>query len=75
MKKTRNRVVQPQGRLTTRTRELLNASDLPYISIYKETLIQPAWLTTFANGRIPDPSVNTIEALYNFLSDKPLIVE
>ena len=71
----RNRVKHPQGLLITRTRELLNESRLYYSEIHEATQIQPAWLTAFATSRIADPSVNTIEVLYNFLSDKPLVVE
>ncbi len=68
----RVRVKQPQGRLVTRTRELLKACERPYIEIYGETKIQPSWLTAFASDRIPDPSVNKIETLYCFLTGSQL---
>lgn len=72
MKRTKNRVKHPQGRLVTRTRELLLATEILYLDIYKETHIPPPWLSQFAHDRIPDPGVNKIETLYTFLTGQPL---
>lgn len=70
----RNRIKHPQGVLMRRTRELLNEAKTPYIEIYRDTGIQPSWLTLFAADRIPDPSVNTVERLYTHLNGGPLVI-
>lgn len=42
--------------------------------IAEATGLPEAWLKVFAQGRIQDPSVNRVETLYNYLSEKPLDV-
>lgn len=42
--------------------------------IAKGADVPEPWLKTFAAGRIPDPSVNRVEVLYNYLNGKPLNV-
>lgn len=72
---TQNRTYHEPSQLMLRTRELLNTTDKRQFEIYKDTGIQPNWLSRFAAGGIPDPSVNRIEALYNYLSGSTLTVE
>lgn len=43
-------------------------------AIAEATELPEAWLKVFAQGRIYDPSVNRVETLYNYLSEKPLDV-
>lgn len=57
-----------------RTLELLAATSKTQLEIYKHTDIAPNWVYMFVNGQIPDPSVNRIEVLYNYLSETPLEV-
>lgn len=42
--------------------------------IADDTGVPEGWLKIFAQGRIEDPSVNRIETIYNYLSDKTLKV-
>jgi hypothetical protein len=42
--------------------------------IEKATEIPEGWLKRFSCNKIADPSVNRIETLYNYLSDKKLKV-
>jgi len=72
--KPRNRVKFPQSVFMRRTRELLVATNTPYIEICKITNISPHWLSLFANDQIPDPSVNRVEVLYNYLNGAPLVI-
>ena len=74
-RKSTSRLTHKVGVLHTRTRELLAASTVPRLEIYKATDIPPNWLWAFENGHVPDPSVNRVECLYNFLSSTPLEVK
>lgn len=63
-----------QGTLLQKTRELLRECPLSYLDIYKATDLNPNWLTGIASGRIVDPSVNRVQALYEFLKGETLTV-
>lgn len=63
---------QDEGELARRTRELLKASEQPYPDIFRATNIPENWLSRFAAGRVDDPSVNRVEALYRHLSGRQL---
>ena len=69
------RIRHPESALMQRTRELLRTTDKKQFEIYDATGIQPNWLTRFSTGGIPDPGVNRIEVLYNYLSGTTLTVE
>jgi len=56
----------------TRTRELLKATDHTALAIYDATGVSPDWQARFTAGRINDPGVNRVEALYTFLTGKSL---
>lgn len=58
--------------LLARTRKLLRESDQSHLQIYKATGLTPFWLSSIATGKVADPSVNRIQALYEFLSGKEL---
>ena len=60
--------------LLARTRDLLQNTEQTYLDIYKATGFPPNWLTGVATGRINDPSVNRIQALYEYLQGKALTV-
>lgn len=72
---TQNRTYHQPSQLMLRTMQLLQTTDKRQHEIYRDTGIQPNWLSRFATGGIPDPSVNRIEALYNYLSGTTLEVE
>lgn len=62
------------GSLYSRTLELLHASGKSLPLIYKETDIPFYWLRKFSSGTIPDPSVNRVQRLYEYLVGKKLEV-
>lgn len=62
----------PESVLMRRTRDLLKATTKTQLDIFGDTGISPNWLTLFGTGRIPDPSVNRVEVLYNYLNGRPL---
>lgn len=61
-----------QGSLLRKTRELLNETKMSYLDIFKATGLPPNWLTGIATGKINDPSVNRVQALYECLRGKAL---
>jgi hypothetical protein len=63
-----------EGTLLARTRDLLRNTGESYLAIYKHTGLKPNWLSLLATGAIPDPSVNKVQALYEYLSAKKLPV-
>lgn len=60
------------GTLLTRTRDMLNACPEDYLTINKATGCSPWWLSNFKRGLLPDPSVNRVQKLYEYLSGQPL---
>lgn len=64
-----------ESALMRRTRELLRTTAKTQLDIFGDTGISPNWLTLFGTGRILNPSVNRVEALYNYLRGAPLEVE
>lgn len=63
---------KPEGTLLARTRELLQRSEESYLSIYDATGLNPNWLSLLCAGRIPDPSVNKVQKLYEHLNQSAL---
>lgn len=59
--------------LLARTRELLTTTQETYLTIYARTGLHPNWLSGIASRRIRDPSVNRIQALYEYLTAQELI--
>ena len=68
--------MEDTGTLFQRTHRLLHERDatLSLMDIYDATGISFHWLTKFAAGKITDPSVNTVQRLYEYLAKKPLKV-
>jgi hypothetical protein len=56
-----------EGTLLARVRALLDSTDTPKLLIYTATGIAPNQLWQIQSGKTKDPSVNTIELLYDFL--------
>lgn len=69
---SKSRLSHPTSILMTRTQELIRDTNITYLDIYTATGVSPHWLTLFVNNKIPDPSVNRVEALYVFLNKGPL---
>ena len=67
-------MVEPK--LRDRALELLanRPRDMTLKHIADTTGLPEAWLKLFARDKIADPSVNRVETLYNYLSEKPLDV-
>lgn len=59
--------------LLDRTQELLKDTKKTLPSIYRDTGINFYWLRKFKSGKIKDPSVNTVQKLYEYLSGKNLL--
>lgn len=56
--------------LLERTRELLEAADATSLAEIAREIGEPVrydWLKRFAAGEIPDPSVNRVQALHDYL--------
>lgn len=62
----------PRGTLHQRTIDLIKESDLTFIQIYEATGISFYWIRKFANGMVPNPSVNRVQELYEFLKGEEL---
>lgn len=60
------------GSLHQRTLELLRQSGKSLPILYKETGIPFFWLRKFSSGVIKNPSVNRVQALYEYLSSTKL---
>lgn len=65
--------------LMEKTRELLRASERSLPEIYADLRsegidISYFWLRKFSSGSVRDPSVNKVQALYEFLSGTTLTV-
>jgi hypothetical protein len=62
------------GTLHRRTLELLNSSTHTLIQIHDLTQLPYHWLRKFKAGEIGNPSVNLVQALYEFLHGEQLRV-
>lgn len=61
-----------EGNFLRKVRELLETTTIPTLEIYKATGVAPNQQWAIKRGRTRNPNVNTIEALYVFLSGKEL---
>lgn len=61
--------------LLTKTLELLENCDLPLAEIAKESNLGYEWLKKLKGGTIPDPSVNRIQTLHDFLVQRAAATE
>lgn len=63
--------------LQARTYDLLinRARTLTIEKISEATGISASWLAKFSTGNVKDPSVNTVETLYVFLTGTPLSLD
>lgn len=59
--------------LMEETRKLLKDSQKSLPTIYTETGINFYWLRKFKSGQFKDPSVNTVQKLYEYLTGRPLL--
>jgi hypothetical protein len=60
--------------LYNKTLELIQnrSVKLKLVQIAKDTGLSESWLQAFSYGDIPDPSVNKIQKLYEYLTKNPL---
>lgn len=63
-----------RGTLHSVTLKLLKEHQLSLPEIYKETSLPYYWLKKFSSEEIQDPSVNRVQALYEFLAARKLKV-
>ena len=63
---------EQQGSLLLQTRALLQTCNMRYLDIYRATGLSPNWLTGIATGKITNPSVNRVQALYEYLKGDKL---
>ena len=59
--------------LYTKTRELIKEDKLTLEMIGQATGVPYYWLTKFSAGEIPNPAVNRIQYLYEFLSKSKIV--
>lgn len=64
---------QQEGTLLTRTRALLQQAPTSYLGIYHATGLTPNWLSLLAASKLPNPSVNKVQKLYEHLTGKSLV--
>lgn len=64
------------GTLMLRTQQLIKerGEEITLLKIYDDLDIPPGWVQKFVTGKFPNPSVNRVQKLYEYLSGKPLIV-
>lgn len=67
------------GTLHERTLQLLEQNQVngerhTMLQIYDATGVKPDWIRKFRTGRMPNPSVNRVQALYEFLAGRTLAV-
>ena len=62
------------GSLVLKTRELLNESKESYHTISMKTNLPSTWLKQFAQRNSDNPTCNRVQALYEYLTGKPLKV-
>lgn len=62
-----------RGTLHLRTIEMLKASEQSPLQIYAATGITPAWLAAFRQDKMKQPSVNRVQALYEFLTGQKIL--
>lgn len=60
--------------LMRHTQDLLHADLRNMREIARDAQIPYDWLRSFSCDRLPNPSVNRVQALYEFLTRKPLKV-
>ena len=65
---------ETNGTLVLKTRELLIASPQSSFAISLATGIQVDWIRQFRINRFPNPGVNRVQRLYEFLAGKKLDV-
>lgn len=64
-----------EGTLMTATKQLIkNRGEVTLLKIYDDLGIPPGWVQKLMDGTFRNPSVNRIQALYEYLSGKKLIV-
>lgn len=61
-----------EGSLLRKVRELLNETQIPALEIFRHTGVAPNQQWAIKRAGTKNPSVNTIETLYVFLSGKEL---
>lgn len=61
-----------EGSLLRKVRELLEQTTTPALEIYRATGVAPNQQWAIKRGGTKNPSVNTIETLYTFLTGREL---
>ena len=61
-----------QGSLLIKTKELLDSSGISAQDLYAETGLPFHWIRSMQQGKSPDPSVNRIQYLYEYLTENKL---
>jgi predicted transcriptional regulator len=58
--------------LVERTRSLLRGAprELTYTAMAKATGVSVAWISRFADDKIPNPGVNQVQAIFDYLSGR-----
>lgn len=64
-----------EGTLMAETKRLIKVrGDITLLQIYDDLAIPPGWVQKFTAGSFKNPSVNRVQALYEYLSGKPLAI-
>ena len=66
---------EEKGTLMTKTIELLKADKRSLFEISQKSAIKFYWLKKFSQGEFTNPSVNRVQALYEFLTEQQLTLQ
>lgn len=72
MARKNRRLAPGEGALLAKVRAMLGSTEHTALDIFQATNIAPNQQWAIQSGKTRAPSVNTVEALYVFLADKPL---
>lgn len=65
-----------ESELRDKTIELIKSRSvqITYETIAEKTGLSVRWVEEFANGRISNPGVCSVEAVYHFLTNEPIFI-
>jgi hypothetical protein len=67
-------ITDTESTLLEETQRLLQETDKPLLEIYRETGLNFYWLRKMASRSIPEPGVNKVQKLYEYLTQTKLSV-
>lgn len=68
----RKRKVMPNMSLANETIRLIEESELTTMDMFAGCGVSPYWIESFVKGKVANPGVNYVQAVYEFLSGREL---